>query len=77
MLFNLVVNAVLWKWEQEILAQYPGLSDVDCAFYADNGKVGYNHTNKVQMSLDILTNLFQCLGLCMNAKKTKAMVTKG
>ena len=58
------------------MAHYPSTADVDCAFYADNGKVGSFYTSKVQESLDIFTDLFLCLGLCMNAKKTKAMVTK-
>ena len=60
-----------------MLVWYSGLTDVDCAFYADDGKVGCNNTNKVQTSLNILTALFKCLGLRMNAKKTKAMVMKG
>ena len=58
-------------------AQYLSITDVDCAFYVDNGKVGCNNTNKVQTSLDLLTNLFKYLDLCMNVKKTKAMITKG
>ena len=53
------------------------LEDVDCAFYANDGKLGGWNASWIQLLLDILTHLFACMGLCMNAKKTQAMVTKG
>ena len=49
----------------------------DCVFYADDGKVGTYQPKCLQRSLDVLSDLFLRLGLRMNAKKTKVMVTKG
>jgi hypothetical protein len=81
-LFNIAVDAVIRAWEREMdqeqeRSEENQRTDVDCEFYADDGKVGSRDPELVQKSVDILTDLFQCLGLQMNAKKTKAMVTRG
>jgi hypothetical protein len=81
-LFNIAVDAVIRAWERELDQDQERLeesqrTDVDCKFYADGGKVGSRDPELVQKSVDILTDLFQCLGLQMNAKKTKAMITRG
>ena len=53
------------------------LAEINCAFYANDGKLGGWDTPHIQQSLDIFTCLFSCVGLWMNAKKTQAMITKG
>ena len=77
MLFNLVVDTVICAWEKQIEPPPSPLEDVDCAFYANDGKLGGRNASWIQLSLDILTHLFACVGLHMNAKKTQAMETKG
>ena len=83
MLFNIAVDAVIRAWERDmqIWRETTGQGgrdwDLDCEFYADDGKVGSSDAASVQRSIDIMEDLFGRLGLKANAKKTKAMVTVG
>ena len=77
MLFNLVVDAVICAWEHQMDEPLSTLAEIDCAFYADDGKLGGKDAPRIQRSLDIFTRLFSCVGLRMNAKKTQDMTTKG
>jgi hypothetical protein len=43
------------------------------AFYADDGELLARCPGWLQSSFDVLVGLFECVGLCTNAKKTKVI----
>lgn len=43
-------------------------------FFADDGRLASYDKESLQMSLDLITDLFERVGLQMNASKTKAMI---
>ena len=67
--------AVLHAWELRLPSAI--CHEVDGIFYANDGKLGSHRPAHIQQSLDIMVELFLCMGLCMNAAKTKTMITKG
>ena len=80
MLFNIAVDAVIRRWEKlkemEEVATVGSEGRNDCTFYVDDGRFGSHTPACIQRSLDIFADLFQRVGLRLNAKKTKWMVTK-
>ena len=71
------MDAIICAWENQMDDPISALAEIDCAFYANDGKLGGWDAPCIQQSLDIFTRLFACMGLWMNAKKTQAMITKG
>ena len=84
MLFNIAVDAVIRAWERDMKAwrighgkEGDGPLDMDCEFYADDGKIGSTDAPSVQQATIIMVELFKSLGLKANAQKTKGMITRG
>jgi hypothetical protein len=73
-IFNIVVDAVVREWYARVdVAHLTGLS---IFFYADDGHMACTTGDAIalQQGLDIIIELFQCMGLEMNDEKTKAMI---
>jgi outer membrane protein assembly factor BamD (BamD/ComL family) len=70
-----VVDAVLREWDARVSAEH--LTGLAVFFYADNGHINGDDNSHVQEGLNIITELFQQMGLQMNLKKTKAMIHFG
>ena len=69
-------DAVVEEWIR-ILKEGRTEEEMDeflCLFYADDGLLVSTNPELLQKAFDILSNLFDRMGLHTNAKKTKAMV---
>jgi hypothetical protein len=73
-IFN-VVYAVLQEWDARVSAEH--LTGLAVFFYADDGRIDGDDNSNVQEGLNIITELFQQMGLQINLKKTKAMIHFG
>jgi len=73
-IFNIMVDAVIHNWKHE---HRPDDIEELALFFADDGMMTGTTQERVQASLDIITQGFTSLGLIMNARKTKFMVMKG
>ena len=49
------------------------LTGLDAFFYANDGHLVGNNPETLHKGLNIIMELFQCMGLEMNSNKTKAM----
>ena len=76
-IFNLMVDAVIHEWERQLLLKGLPLGQV-CVlvsiFYADDGLIASRDHKTLQLAIDLLTGLFDRVGLETNTKKTEAMV---
>jgi hypothetical protein len=79
-IFNVVVDAVVREWLRQSLGEEAarhGLGDLVktkmVAFYADDGVLSARCPEWLQESFSILVGLFERVGLCTNAQKTKVM----
>ena len=76
-IFNLMVDAVIREWERLLLLEGYPLGQVRVLvsiFYADNGLIAARDPEVLQTAIDLLTGLFDRVGLQTNTKKTEAMV---
>jgi Reverse transcriptase (RNA-dependent DNA polymerase) len=72
MLFNLVVDAILWQTDHLM----PDLQErVQKIFYANDGRTGGEDADEVQEVQDVVDNLFECIGLFVNTGKTVTMTS--
>ena len=81
-IFNLMVDAVIREWLQQVVSAESarnGITSADirrllACFYADDGLVLSRDPGMLQQAFDILTGLFDCVGLRTNTKKTEVMI---
>ena len=76
-IFNLMVDAVIREWERQLLLEGLPLNQVRvlvAIFYADNGLIAARNPKTLQTAIDLLTGLFDRVGLQTNTKKTEVMV---
>ena len=77
-LFNLTVNAIVREWVRVLQEVHGmGLEDVRrlmACFYADDGLIVARDPEDLQVAFDVLTGLFDRVGLRTNTTKTEAMV---
>jgi hypothetical protein len=72
-IFNVVIDAIVHEWHHRLEAE--GLSNtVQAIFYADDGHLYSNDANALQRATNIMTELFETIGLKTNPDKTKSMV---
>ena len=71
--FNLVVDLIVRA--EEALRSQDGGKEIRVAFYADDGRIGGEDPDAVQLSWSRFVDLFARMGLQMNAAKTEAMVS--
>ena len=75
-IFNLMVDAVIREWERLLLLKGTPLGQVRVLvsiFYADDGLIASQHQEDLQTAVDLLTGLFDYVGLQTNTKKTEVM----
>jgi len=70
-IFNIVTDAVLHHWYSETMAQ--GLA-TRVWFYVDDSALWDNDPANLQTSLGLMEDLFLCIGLKINGKKTKVLM---
>ena len=70
---NIVIDAVLRSWFDNISA-YQGSG---ASFYADDGSILHENPTNLQKDIEIITDLFNRVGLEANALKTNYMVIRG
>ncbi len=81
-LFNILVNAVVWKWMRLVHAT---IDDTDsnlakrivglfAVLYLDDGYIASCNAKFLKEAFDILVETFKCIGLATKTKKTQAMV---
>jgi hypothetical protein len=80
-MFNVCVDCVIREWLHQVMGDNvarEGVGDAvrdQCiAFFMDNGLVSTRYPVWLQSSFDILTQLFERIGLLANANKTKVMI---
>ena len=76
-IFNLMVDAVVREWERQLVARGLGLDDVRrlfACFYADDGLLAARDPEHLQLAFDLLTDLFDRVGLKTNTTKLGAWV---
>ena len=76
-IFNLMVDAVIREWERQLLLNDIPLGQIRvlvAIFYADDGLIAARDHTTLQLAIDLLTGLFDRVGLETNTKKTEAMV---
>ena len=76
-IFNLMVDAVIWEWERQLLLKGFTLNKV-CVlvaiFYADDCLIASRDHKTLKTAIGLLTGLFDRVGLETNTKKTEVMV---
>ena len=77
-IFNLIVDAIVREWARVLQADHGmGLEDVRrllACFYADDGLIVARYPDELQIAFDVLTGIFDRVGLRTNTDKTEAMV---
>ena len=81
-IFNLMVDAVIREWLRQVVSAESardGITNADirrllACFYADDGLVLSREPAMLQRAFDILTGLFDRVGLRTNTKKTEVMI---
>ena len=77
-IFNLMVDAIVREWVRVLQEVHGmGLEDVRrlmACFYADDGLIVARDPEDLQVAFDVLTGLFDRVGLRTNTTKTEAMV---
>ena len=74
-IFNVVVDAIIKAWLDEMSPEVRSVIDV--TFYADDGRIGSNSATELQTALDGVVEMFARVGLKINAGKTKVMISTG
>ena len=72
----MMVDAVIREWERLLAARHIPLGEIRtlvAIFYADDGLIASRAPKTLQKAVDLLTGLFDRVGLQTNATKTKAM----
>ena len=79
-IFNLVVDAVICHWVMVVSVTESGvegigalIQDLTSYFYADNRLVMSTQLKRLQRALNVLTNLFNQVGLWKNKRNTVSM----
>ena len=80
-IFNVVVDSVIRHWLMVVTLTEAGtggfgMTTIDLAayFYADDGLMALTQLERIQRSFDVLTGLFDWVGLQKNTAKTVGMV---
>ena len=76
-IFNIMVDAILRKWERQLILEGIPLGQVRvlvAIFYADDGLIAARNSKHLQTAIDLLTALFDRVGLQTNTTKTEAMI---
>lgn len=76
-IFNLMVDAVICEWERQLIEKGLGFDDVRrlfACFYADSGLIAARNPEHLQLAFNLLTALFDWVGLMTNTLKTESMV---
>jgi Reverse transcriptase (RNA-dependent DNA polymerase) len=68
-LFNIIVDAAVHE-----LLSYPYFNSLKVMFYADDGYLASTDPYMVQAAVTMTKNLFEQMGLQMNASKTKVLL---
>jgi hypothetical protein len=72
-IFNIIVDAVVRAWYHTLNLE--GIANnIQAIFYADDGHIYSNDPDALQQAVDLIVDLFQCMGLKTNPTKTKAMI---
>ena len=81
MIFNIMVDAVVWAMLDVVYSQQESQHDMGCAagerilvFYADDGRIVGRYHEWIQDALTVTVVMFSRMGLDANLKKTKVMV---
>jgi hypothetical protein len=74
-----MVNAVLRIWYEMMNPNVAEavIAEIMATFYADDGRIAGTDPVKIQESLDLMTALFERVGLNMSVVKTKTMISCG
>ena len=81
-IFNVMVDAIVREWLRQVLGEEYLLPAVEidgivrlftALFYADDGYIASTDAGLLQRSVDVLTDLFDRVGLKTNVSKTKVM----
>ena len=81
-IFNVMVDAIVREWLRQVLGEEYSLPEVEidgivrlftALFYADDGYIASTDAELLQRSVDVLTDLFDRVGLKTNVSKTKVM----
>ena len=75
-IFNLMVDAVIREWERLLILKDIPLGQVRvlvAIFYADDGLIASRDPAVLQTAIDLLTGLFDRVGLKTNTTKTECM----
>lgn len=81
-IFNVMVDAVVRQWLRIVLGDEYTMPEVEidevvqlftALFYADDGYIASSDAETLQRSVDVLTGLFDRVGLKTNVDKTKVM----
>ena len=76
-IFNLMVDVITSEWERQPIKKGLGLDKVRRLFaclYADDGLLAAHKPEHLQLAFNLLTALFDWVGLQTNALKTDSMV---
>ena len=81
MIFNIMVDAVVWAMLDVVYSQQESQHDMGCAagernlvFYADDNRIVRRDHEWVQDTLTVTAALFRRIGIGANLKKTKTVV---
>ena len=79
-IFNVVVDTVIRHWVKVVAPTEEGIEgigllirDLAAYFYSDNGIITLNQPERLQRVVDILSGLFERVGLRKNTPKTVSM----
>ena len=75
--FNLMVDAIVREWITQLEERGVDMEDIRnlvACFYADDGLVAARDADTLQKAFDILTGLFDRVGLRTNTTKTEVMI---
>ena len=76
-IFNLMVDAIIREWERLLIIRRIPLGEIRtliAIFYADDGLIAARDPKTLQTAVDLLTGLFDRVGLQTNTTKTEVMV---
>ena len=76
-IFNLMVDAIIREWEWLLIIRRIPLGEIRTLisiFYADDGLIASRNPKTLQTAVDLLTGLFDRVGLQTNTTKTEVMV---
>ena len=80
-IFNIVVDVVIRRWLEKVSDEAAGTSGFGSGitgraafFYADDGLVASTNRAWLQYAFEVLTELFERMGLKCNIKKTVVMI---